>query len=239
MANSYFQFKQFRIEQGNCGMKVTTEACLFGALMAQSLPSNCKNILDIGTGTGLLALMLAQKCKAQIHALEIDAAAFNQAKHNFNYAPWRERLTVNHIDLKNFESHITFDLIICNPPFFKKNQLGKNKSKNTALHNDSLSFEALANGIAQLINKEKGQAAVLYPPYEMALFENEMANLGFHPQSTFTILNQKGLPIFRQVKVFAHLTSQANFTKEIMIKNSDSTYSTTFIDLLKDYYLHL
>jgi tRNA1Val (adenine37-N6)-methyltransferase len=239
MPNSYFQFKQFRINQGDCGMKVSTEACLFGALVAQYVPTNCRNILDIGTGTGLLSLMLAQQCDAQIEALEINQPAFLQAKQNFEASPWANRIQTQNIDVNEFESGITYDLIICNPPFFENNQLGKNSDKNTALHNNSLGFEALAAAVAQFSSKEIGRAAILYPPYEMSLFDTAMNKVGFQPLITFNIFNQEGKDIFRQIKVYAPTNSQTNLTEQVIIKNSDGSYTSTFISLLQDYYLHL
>jgi tRNA1Val (adenine37-N6)-methyltransferase len=239
MPNTYFQFKQFRIEQGNCGMKVTTEACLFGALASQFLPENCERILDIGTGTGLLALMLAQSSKASIHALEIDNDAFQQAKENFQHSPWSEKLSIEHRDLNEYQPDIQFDFIICNPPFFEKNQLGKKEHKNKAIHNFTLGFEVLAKAIERLLTPENGLAIVLYPEYEMSLFQKEMTALNFEVLHSVNIHNQIHKPIFRQIKVFTKKKSASPQNQSLIIKRENGDYTSEFTSLLEAYYLHL
>jgi tRNA1Val (adenine37-N6)-methyltransferase len=239
MPNTYFQFKEFRIEQGNCGMKVTTEACLFGALATQLVPENCNHILDIGTGTGLLALMFAQSSKAFISALEIDKAAFQQAKENFQLSPWSERLAIEHCDLNDYHSDNQFDFIICNPPFFEKNQLGKKMNKNKAIHNFSLGFEGLAQGLERLLNSENGLAVVLYPEYEMSLFKNSMIALGLEERVSIDIYNQTEKPVFRQIKVFSKKKSASPQIQSLIIKKENGEYTPEFTRLLKAYYLHL
>lgn len=239
MPNTYFQFKEFKIEQGNCGMKVTTEACLFGALAAQLIPENCESVLDIGTGTGLLALMLAQSSKASIHGLEIDNDAFQQAKENFHNSPWAERLSIEPCDLNDYQPNIQFDFIICNPPFFKKNQLGKKENKNKAIHNFTLGFEALAQGIESLLNTENGIAIVLYPEYEMSLFKNSMLALGLEERVLINIYNQTDKPIFRQIMVFSKKKSASPKIQSLIIKKENGQYTPEFISLLEAYYLHL
>ncbi len=220
-------------------MKVTTEACLFGALAAQLLPENCESILDIGTGTGLLALMLAQSNKASIHALEIDNDAFQQAKENFQHSPWSERLSIEHCDLRDYQPDIQFDFIICNPPFFEKNQLGKKENKNKAIHNFSLGFEALAGGIGKLLNPEHGMVIVLYPEYEMSLFKKSMVVLGLEEHISIDIYNQADSPVFRQIRVFSKHKADSIQNQRLVIKNKNGEYTYDFTNLLKDYYLHL
>jgi tRNA1Val (adenine37-N6)-methyltransferase len=239
MPNTYFQFKQFRIEQGNCGMKVTTEACLFGALAAQLLPENCERILDIGTGTGLLALMLAQSSIAKIHPLEIDDHAFQQAKENFQHSPWAERLFIEHCDLRDYHPDVPFDFIICNPPFFEKNQLGKKETKNKAIHNFSLGFEALAQGIKTLLSPEQGLSIVLYPEYEMSVFKKSMVALGLEEHVSIDIYNQTDKPVFRQIKVFSKKKSASPENQRLIIKKENGEYTQEFISLMEAYYLHL
>lgn len=239
MANDYFQFKQFRIEQEHCGMKVTTEACLFGAFAVVNLPPKGERILDIGTGTGVLSLMLAQKSSAKINALEIDREAYLQAESNFENSPWRAQLSVRHSDLANFQTNDPYDLVICNPPFFRNNQLGLKSNKNQALHNFSLDFEKLTRGIKRNIKPQTGIAIVLYPEYEMALFTEIMAKHGLHSAINLDVYNQANKPIFRQIRIFLQQENHSTKQKTIIIKEQDGQYSDEFMELLKDYYLHL
>tara|TARA_R110001599_G_scaffold286959_1_gene489453 strand:- start:687 stop:1406 length:720 start_codon:yes stop_codon:yes gene_type:complete len=239
MANSFFQFKQFRIEQGNCGMKVTTEGCLFGTLNLVPASFLPQRILDIGTGTGLLALMKAQQTEAKIDGIEIDETAFQQAKVNFENSPWSNHLSAIHVDLLEFQPKHLYDQIICNPPFFQDNQLGNNRQKNKAIHNSSLSFDDLVTGISRLLNPETGIASVLYPDYEMGVFSQKMEERGFYTVADVQIHNQVDNPIFRRVKSFSRIKPKVTTTETFIIKENSGAYTEEFIRLLKDYYLHL
>ena len=119
MSNNYFQFKQFTIHQDKCAMKVCTDACLFGAFVANEIQDKTINhILDIGAGTGLLSLMLAQKSNAAIDAVEIDKSTYEQAEENISQSSWKEKITVYNSGIADFYSNYKYDLIISNPPFF-------------------------------------------------------------------------------------------------------------------------
>src|SRR5262245_25570320 len=123
MSNTFFQFKQFRIEQDKCAMKVSTDACIQGAWTP--IEENVRNVLDIGTGTGLLSLMLAQrKPGIRIEAIEIEEQAYKQAAENVAYSPWAEQIHVIPGDVRNDSLNRKFDLIVCNPPFFQNSLLG-------------------------------------------------------------------------------------------------------------------
>lgn len=240
MANSYFQFKQFRIDQGLCGMKVTTDACLFGAIAAKEIKKDVSpnNILDIASGTGLLSLMLAQAFpKSNIHALEIDQDAHAQCELNFKSSPWPEQLTVQHSSFQDFKSETKFDFIISNPPFFSKNQLGESSKKNLAVHNNSLSIDQLATGVAKHLTKE-GKLFLLYPPHEMGLFIEAARPQNLFPSRIFEVKDRTKSKIIRQVAIFSktNVKTQAN---PVVIKQNDSKYTEDFIALLKPYYLHL
>jgi tRNA1Val (adenine37-N6)-methyltransferase len=240
MANSFFQFKQFRIDQGLCGMKVTTDACLFGALVAKEIKNKAEpaSILDIGTGTGLLSLMLAQSSlNSHIHALEIDQDAFTQASFNFQNAPWSERLAIEQSAFQDFNSDPKFDLIISNPPFFSKNQLGESAKKNLAVHNDSLSIDQLATGVVNHLSKD-GELFLLYPPFEMGLFIEAGTRLNLFPNKIFDIKDSASKKVIRQAVLFSSTQNKVQ-TTELVIKQNDGNYTDAFIDLLKPYYLHL
>ncbi len=236
MSNSYFQFKQFRIEQGKSGMKVTTDGCLFGAMIDCK---GAKRILDIGAGTGLLSLMLAQReAHAEITAIEIDQNAYEEASENFENAPWSNHLHIEHTSLQSFDSESQFDLIVSNPPFFKNNYKGNSSHKNKAIHNDTLPFSELAENAASLLT-ESGKLWVMYPEYEMSLFSKEAKNYGLHSELEIQVFNQQGKAIFRSIKQFSKSVQKELNMEKVIIKNQDGSYTDQFTSLLRDYYLHL
>ncbi len=164
MANSYFQFKQFTIEQDLAGMKVGTDGVLLGAWAECN---DAKSILDVGTGTGLIALMCAQRnTVAQIDALEIDANACLQAEKNIQNSLWCDRINVIHDYFQHYTgiSDRKYDLIISNPPFFNNSLKNNCQQKSLARHTDSLSFEDLIEGANKLLNEEGVFSVVL--PYD-------------------------------------------------------------------------
>jgi len=159
--NTFFQFKQFRVVQEKAAMKVGTDGVLLGAWTNTDA---CKKILDVGTGTGLIALMLAQRSAAEITAIEIEDNAASEATKNVVASPWQNRIEVKHISFQDFvgESSAKFDLIVSNPPFFECSQKSTNASRTTARHNDSLPFRDLISCAVGLLSK-KGRLAVILP----------------------------------------------------------------------------
>ena len=161
MSNTYFQFKQFKVEQDRCAMKVGTDGVLLGAW---ARVDSASRILDIGTGTGLVALMLAQRqLNAQITAIEIDEAAAQQAHENFQASPWSNRITCRAISLQDFrkEDPLPYDLIVSNPPYFNNSLKNPDKQRTQARHTDSLSYEELMQA-ASLLN-DNGIFALVLP----------------------------------------------------------------------------
>ncbi|WP_286755810.1 methyltransferase [Roseivirga sp. UBA838] len=238
MANTFFRFKQFKVEQAQCAMKVTTEACIFGALSAQlSQPHNPNRILDIGTGTGLLALMKAQHTQCAIDAVEINDEAFLQARENFYVSPWKNRLSLFHTDIDHFEPNTTYDLIISNPPFFENHLQGENSAKNQALHTNTLGYHQLAVCINRLLSP-KGNAHILLPPQPMQVFEALAKDLGLYTQQKVSIYNRPGSALFREVVSIGR--TPINTTKQnFIIREVGNEYSKEFVGLLQPYYLHL
>jgi len=239
MANHWFQFKQFKIEQDKCGMKVTTDACLFGAWVASDLAkqkTQPQHILDIGAGTGLLSLMLAQKVDATIHAVEIDAAAAEQAKENCNASNWSERLTVTHLPLQELESNKLFDVIISNPPFFDNDLKSIATNRNLALHSTALDFQTLLSKVGQLL-KADGSFFVLIPAHRTASFIVDAAKSGFHVSANIAVQQTEKHPTFRNMLKLV-LTPVATSHHNIIIKENQD-YTEAFTALLSDYYLFL
>lgn len=241
MSNSYFQFKQFKIEQGNCAMKVTTDGCLFGAWAANLIAQNyttAKNTLDIGTGTGLLSLMLAQQITGNIRAVEIELAAAEQAAENFKQSPWSERLQVTQTDIKQFP--VTgYDVIISNPPFYENDLRSEAGNKNLAHHDAGLLLQDLIAIIKQQLNNNS--VFFLLLPYK-----RETEVLDFMQQehlSAIQITNVKQTEkhsYFRTMIMGTHTKAGLLPVKnELAIRNSENDYTNEFTMLLQAYYLHL
>ncbi len=159
--NSYFQCREFRIEQGRCAMKVTTDASLLGAWAPVE---QARHLLDIGTGTGLLALFAAQRSQAMIDAIEVDPAAAEQARSNFTASPWASRLTLIEGDIRDLAQTQAkhYDAILCNPPFFSDSTRNACDRLAQARHNDALPLAQLLLAIERLLSEE-GRAWLLLP----------------------------------------------------------------------------
>lgn len=240
MANNYFQFKQFIIEQDQCAMKVTTDGCLFGGYVAGEIVNrklSIDNCLDIGTGTGLLSLMLAQKIDTAIDAIEIDEAAYSQAKENFDQSPWKNRLSIFNADILQFHPGKKYDCIITNPPFFEDDLRSADKHKNNAKHDTALTLKQLLAIVDEHLKKD-GIFFVLLPYPRVNYFIETAAGHNLHLSAQLNIRQTPAHNYFRSILSFTRNVSTAAIT-ELTIKNSDNLYTAGFVDLLKDYYLHL
>lgn len=219
-------------------MKVCTDACLFGAWAADSLQNNpVENILDIGTGTGLLSLLLAQKTAAIIDAVEIDADAFAQAKENFLLSHWKERLHIINTDITSFNADKKYDCIISNPPFFEDDLKSPQQNKNAAKHDTTLTLPILLQQV-KLLLKEEGCFAVLLPYHRVDYFINEALQHNLFCNEKVLVKQTPKHSYFRGMLLFS-TNKTATAIKEISIKDNTGNYTPQFIALLKDYYLYL
>jgi tRNA1Val (adenine37-N6)-methyltransferase len=235
MGNSFFQFKQFTIDQSEAALKVCTESCIFGA----SIPvGNANHILDIGTGTGLLALMLAQKSSAFIEAIELDEASARDAQKNFSSSPWKDRLTLHVEDAKHFSSTKKFDLIISNPPFFIHQLKSSDTRTNAALHGSELKPEDLC-AIVNHLSTDEGRFFVLLPEQEMRLLQSQLEASGWSLIYHLAIYQELNKPVFRIIGGFSRKKEAELVTKKLVIYETGRTYTDDFVALLKDYYLYL
>ncbi len=245
MANTYFQFKEFIIEQSRCAMKVTTDACLFGAWVANAIKNNKvanNQALDIGAGTGLLSLMIAQKnLLIKIDAVEIDNNAFEQAKENIAASPWHNSITLHHSDIKKLVLTKSYSVIISNPPFYENDLPTENESKNIAHHNKGLLFSALLPIIKTHL-AEKGKFFLLIP-YKRLEEVKKICTEQELNVNTVVYIRQSVTHSFFRCIVVGDKISNTKITKkiqeEIAIKETVTTYTVAFTTLLKDYYLHL
>ena len=221
-------------------MKVCTDACLLGAYTAALLNDveiKPNYILDIGTGTGLLALMLAQKSDAKIDAIEMNEAAAAQAKENFLQSLWAQNIHLINSSIQQLVTTKKYALIISNPPFFEDDLRSDNAQKNDAKHDTSLTLQELLNAIHKYLSDD-GFASILLPYHRTNYFKeiSEKAGLFIHK-----ILKVKQSPqhtFFRSIIV---LSKQNGNIKEdtIIINDGQRGYSPEFTALLKDYYLKL
>lgn len=261
MSNSYFQFKKFRIEQGQTAMKVCTEACIFGACIDVSNILGTENtikILDIGAGTGILSLMLAQRLTQDnenqifIHAVELEEKAFLQAQENIKNSVFSDKITVFNASIQDFANNFAknnqqkYDLIVSNPPFFSNHLLSKTTNKNLALHTNTLSFDDLAKAVAQLLH-ENGTFEILLPAHEMGIFEQIAQKYNLQITKNLNVFNTekhlKNNKIFRKIctlKFNVNVLDKKSILEEnLVIKSEGNDYTDSFKALLKDFYLHL
>ena len=219
-------------------MKVCTDACLFGAYVADKIiPSG--NILDIGAGTGLLTLMLAQKTDALIDAVELDKEAATQAIENVAGSPWKERIAVINRSIQDYytNSGKKYSLIISNPPFYENYIKSPEASRNTAIHAETLSLSELIDASVSLLEKH-GTLAILLPPYESSLLKTLAETKGLFLNQAVSIKDNPEGKVIREITFYSFAKSEV-ITSEITIKKSNESYSPAFIALLKDYYLYL
>lgn len=238
MPNVYFQFKQFRIEQDKCSMKVCTDSCVFGAWIASGIESKSpQKILDIGTGTGLLSLMLAQKTSAIIHAIDIDDDAKVQAWENFNASPWNNRLQVFCGHIKKWHAASRYDYIISNPPFFENDLVPQDAGKKNSKHSNSLHLNELIVAVEGLLAKD-GCFAVLLPHSRQEYFEKEAASHSLFVVEKLHIRQSIKHNYFRTILILEK-TQHPVKQSELSIRNNSNEYTSEFISLMKDYYLYL
>ena len=236
---SKFQFKQFSLEQDRCAMKIGTDGVLLGAWTP--IENNPFSILDIGAGTGIIALMLAQRSNAeQIDALEIDEEAYEQSVDNFENSPWSDRLFCFHAGLDEFveEPEDEYDLIVSNPPFYTDDYKSDNEQRDLARFADAMPFEDLIEA-ADLLLSKNGIFAVIIPYKEEQNFLALAKDYELYP---LKITRVKGTPtteIKRSLLAFSR-NENVNFPiDELIIETSRHQYTSEYIELTKDYYLKM
>jgi tRNA1Val (adenine37-N6)-methyltransferase len=214
---------------------VCTESCIFGA----SIPvEDAKHILDIGTGTGLLALQIAQRSEATIEAIELDEASARDAQLNFQQSPWKNRLQLHVGDAKEFTSDKKFDLIISNPPFFIRQLKSTDARTNAALHGSELQPLDLCSIVNDLLSDE-GRFFVLLPEQELLLVRQQLEALGWTNIYELNIYQESHKTIFRKIGGFSRNKKTSLHSKDLVIYKNGRTYTDDFISLLKEYYLYL
>ncbi|MBT2162661.1 tRNA1(Val) (adenine(37)-N6)-methyltransferase [Zobellia barbeyronii] len=233
-----FKFKQFQIEQDRCAMKVGTDGVLLGAWA--SLGSNPDSILDIGGGTGLIALMIAQRSTAEtIDALEIDEDAYEQCVSNFDSSDWADRLFCYHAGLDEFveEWEEPYDLILSNPPFYSEEVSSGDDSRDKARQNQSLPFDELLEGVSKLM-APKGSFATIIPFKEEETFLKLANSFKLYPQRITRVKGTPSSEIKRSLIQFGFEEVELE-TSELTIEIGRHEYTEDYISLTKDFYLKM
>jgi tRNA1Val (adenine37-N6)-methyltransferase len=266
MPNPYFRFKQFTVYHDRCAMKVTTDGCLFGAWVAREIwesmvngqwaidkeflngykglktsddqrsTVNHQRFLDIGTGTGLLSLMVAQKNKAAIDAVEIDAQAAVQAEENVKASPYASAIAVHEGDITVWDKG-PYDVIYSNPPFYEKEIPSSHQQKNVAHHGEGLRLETLLMIISQKLTDE-GVFYLLLPYKRKGALEKLFQKTGLYLEKEVTVHPTTENPPFRLLLKGRKQPTAAQ-TESLSIYNAAKSYTPEFVSLLQDYYLYL
>lgn len=236
---SKFSFKQFSIEQERCAMKIGTDGVLLGAWTP--IHNNPFSILDIGSGTGIIALMLAQRSQAeQIDAVEIDEEAYEQSVDNFEKSPWSERLFCYHAGLDELveEPEDEYDLIVSNPPFYNEDYKTESIQRDIARFQDAMPFEDLIEAAALLLS-ENGVFSVIIPFKEETVFLAIAKEYQLYP---IMITRVKGSPtteVKRSLLAFGRQKNPETIIDELIIETARHIYTPEYITLTKAFYLKM
>ncbi len=233
-----FKFKQFTIQQDQCAMKIGTDGVLLGAWV--SLENNPESILDIGAGTGIISLQLAQRSDAHtIEAIEINPEAFEQCVDNFEVSFWGDRLFCYHTSAQEFADEIddSYDLIISNPPFYSEDFKSTNKTRDVARFTDALPFNQLLKTASSLLS-ERGIFALILPYKEKNNFISLASKVGLYPKRSCCVRGTATSEIKRSLLEFSF---QKNVIKneELTIEITRHNYTKEYIALVKDFYLKM
>lgn len=233
-----FKFKEFTIHQDQCAMKVGTDGVLLGAWA--SLANQPESILDIGAGTGLIALQLAQRSSAEtIDAIELDDAAYEQCVANFEASPWGDRLFCYHAGFDEFvgEMDDKYDLIVSNPPFYAEDVTSGDTSRDTARQNSSLPFDELLQGVPQFLT-EKGTFAVIVPFKEEESFVELAKRVGLFPNRITRVKGNPDSDFKRSLMEFSFFDDQINIDT-LTIEKERHQYTEAYIKLTQAFYLKM
>jgi len=233
-----FNFKQFAINQDRCAMKIGTDGVLLGAWA--TLENNPNSILDIGAGTGLLALMLAQRSLAEnIEALEIDEDAYEQCVENFEASSWADRLFCYHAGLDEFIEEIDepYNLIVSNPPFYTEDVSSGNTSRDIARQNQSLPFDELLEGVSKLLSSD-GLFATIIPYKEELDFINLAASFQLFPKRVLRVKGNPSSELKRSLLEFSYKKEKV-LVDELTIELKRHEYTVAYQELTKAFYLKM
>ncbi len=233
-----FQFKKFAIEQNDCAMKVGTDGVLLGAWCDVSQATKA---LDIGTGSGVIAVMLGQRCEAEIHGVEIDEAAYLQAKNNMENAEWGDRLSAKKAAIQDYAklSRDEYDLIVSNPPFFSGGTFSDNQDRNNVRHTVKLGHGDLLIATRKLLAKD-GKFCVILPLIEGLRFEEVAKSYALYCTKITEVKSRPDGSVERLLMQFEKTATDSIEKDDLAIyKAKGKAYSAEYIALTKDFYLKM
>jgi tRNA1Val (adenine37-N6)-methyltransferase len=234
MANPSFSFKQFAINQDKCAFKVGTDGVLLGACADIA---GKKRILEIGTGTGLIALMLAQRCDSEITAIEPDFDSFSQASANIRMSKWSEKIRIENCSLQDFNPEDPgFDLIVSNPPYFIDSLKNPDPVKSNARHNDNLTHKDILEGAGRLLD-ENGLLQLILPYDEGNILIAEAQEYGFYCNSILKVRPLLSSAIRRMILGFGRGKIRPVESFLTIEKGKRHDFTEEYINLTKDFYL--
>ena len=241
MKNKKFQFKEFEVSHSKSAMKIGTDGVLLGAWT--KIDENVNSVLDVGAGTGILALQMAQRSFAEtIDAVEINPDAFEECVNNFENSPWGDRLYCYHASFTEFYSEIddTYDLIISNPPFFAEHPDSElqNTSREQARFQEHLNFNDLLLGVSKLLS-DHGEFSLILPFTEYKSFISIAEEFHLYPSSILYVKGQPSSPIKRTLLNFSRNKTEYISTEELIIEYSRHQYTQEYVNLVKDFYLKM
>lgn len=237
--NLFFEFKHFRLQQDRCAMKVSTDSCIFGAWI--QLDNTTKIVLDIGTGTGILSLMVKQRFSmAEIHAVEADDGALQQSSENFLLSPFTNPPQAFHGLIQDYKPGFLYDEVFTNPPYFQQGLKSPDAQINRAKHATELTLNELVSEIDRLVKKE-GQWHVILPVSESENLDQLAALKDWYPVRQTYICHMPGKQPIRRMSTFARF--EEDMPPKIMeeylyiFNDAEKKYNDSFVSLTKDYYL--
>lgn len=235
MSNNYFQFKQFTIEQSGCAMKVGTDGCLLGGWFDTSCS---KRILDIGCGTGLISIMAAQRCDADITGVEIDKAASEQARTNVDNSPWSDRISILNTDILLYSPEQPFDTIVCNPPYFVNSLKCGTESRTLARHSDTLDCTSFFKKAISLL-ADGGRISIVIPCDILDEWKDAAAINGFaNSRLTYIKTTPRKAPK-RVLAEFVRAYTVETIVSTLVLEDKPGVYSKEAQEILRDFYLKI
>jgi len=237
MPNPYFSFKQFTIYHDKCAMKVGIDGVLLGVWADVA---NARQLLDIGTGTGLIALMLAQRSNAAVHAIDIEGSAIIQAQENIENSPWTDRVSVQQMSLQEFAAMTSeqFDLIVSNPPYFVNSTKAPSENRTLARHTDTLTHDELVLNAKQLLSTV-GRICIILPVKEGLECVDFAESVGLYCTKLVTVYPKPNVQA-KRVLIELSMNFSEKLESELTIESAERHhYSPEFSLLAKDFYLKL